>query len=220
MLRYGLTGGIASGKSTVAAMLREEGFPVLEADRISHQLMDPGQSAYNEVIAVFGKDIVNGDGRIDRGRLAEVVFQDREKLQRLNQILHPRVKEALVEQFAELEKNGAGAAAFVEAALIFEAGMDKKLDGVVVVWCLPEQQLARLIERGMKESDARQRMAMQMPVEEKLALGCERIDCSRTREETQRQVRELADRIRKQSRQVQTNEGSGGRRYHRNQLKD
>jgi dephospho-CoA kinase len=196
MLRYGLTGGIASGKSTVAAMLRAHGFPVLEADKISHGLIEPGGAAYQEVIARFGREFLDGNGKIDRARLAAIVFSDREKLDQLNGILHPRVEEELLRQLSKLEKSGSYAVAFVEAALIFEAGLHTKLDGVAVAWCLPEQQVARLTERGMSEAEARRRMAMQMPVEEKLALAAEKIDCSGSIEETRSQVDALAAKLR------------------------
>jgi dephospho-CoA kinase len=196
MLRYGLTGGIASGKSTVAAMLRERGFPVLEADKISHALIEPGGAAFEEVLARFGREIVDADGKINRGRLGAMVFRDPEKLQNLNGILHPKVEEELLRRLVELEKSGAVAVAFVEAALIFEAGLDKRLDGVVVAWCLPDQQVARLMERGISEAEARQRMATQMPAQRKLALAAEKIDCSGSIEETRSQVDALATRLR------------------------
>lgn len=196
MLRYGLTGGIASGKSTVAALLRESGFAVLEADRIAHQVMERGQPAYDEVVAIFGEKILGAEKRVDRSRLAAIVFSDREKLNQLNGIIHPRVEEEVVRQFAELEKSGKHGAAFVEAALIFEAGLHKMLDGVVVAWCLPEQQIARLMKRGLSEAEALKRMAMQMPAEEKLALATEKIDCSGSIEETRRQVDALAAKLR------------------------
>ena len=199
MLKYGLTGGIASGKSTVAAMLRGHGFAVLEADKISHALIEPGGAAYQEVVAGFGRTILDGDGKINRAALGAIVFADRERLDRLNGILHPRVEAGLLQRLAELEKAGGCDVAFVEAALIFEAGLDKRLDGVVVAWCLPEQQLARLMERGMSEAEARRRMAMQMPVQEKLALAGERIDCSGSMEETRQQVDGLAAKLRSAS---------------------
>jgi dephospho-CoA kinase len=199
MLRYGLTGGIASGKSTVAAILRELGFPVLEADRMAHQVIEPGQPAYDEVCSMFGDAILGGDRRIDRSRLAAIVFDDREKLNRLNAIIHPRVEEELVRQFSKLENSGKYAAAFIEAALIFEARLHKKLDGVVVVWCLPEQQITRLIERGVTEGEARRRIAAQMPVAEKLALAMEKIDCSGSLEKTRRQVEAFATKLRHSS---------------------
>jgi dephospho-CoA kinase len=196
MLRYGLTGGIASGKSTVAAMLRELGFPVLEADRIAHQVIEPGQRGYAEVIAKFGEEILDADQHINRGRLGAIVFNDREKLNQLNGIVHPRVEEEVIKRFAELESAGKYKAGFLEAALIFEANLHNRLDGVVVAWCLPEQQLARLIERGLSELEARKRIAMQMPAREKLALASDKIDCSGSLDETRRQVLELASKLR------------------------
>jgi dephospho-CoA kinase len=196
MLRYGLTGGIASGKSTVAAMLRELGFPVLEADRIAHQVIEPGQRAYAEVIAKFDEEILDADQHINRSRLGAIVFNDREKLNQLNGIVHPRVEEEVIKRFAELQSAGKYKAAFLEAALIFEANLHNRLDGVVVAWCLPEQQLARLIERGLSELEARKRIAMQMPVREKLALASDKIDCSGSLDETRRQVLELAAKLR------------------------
>ena len=195
MLRYGLTGGIASGKSTVAAMLRERGFKVVEADKISHGLIAPRGAAYDQVIARFGGDIVDGDRTISHSRLAAIVFEDQEKLRQLNSILHPLVEKEMERQFAELERDG-GQVAVVEAALIFEAGLRGKLDGVIVVWCLPEQQLARLMGRGMSEAEARKRVAAQMPAEEKLALATEKIDCSGSFDETRRQVDALASKLR------------------------
>jgi dephospho-CoA kinase len=196
MLRYGLTGGIASGKSKVAAMLREHGFALLEADKISHALIEPDGAAYEELIARFGREIVDEDGRINRGRLGAIVFHDPEKLKQLNGMLHPRVEKELLRRLEELQKSGTTAVAFVEAALIFEAGLDKRLDGVVVAWCLPEQQVARLMERGMSEAVARQRIATQMPVQEKLAWAAEKIDCSGSIEETRSQVDALAAKLR------------------------
>ena len=195
MLRYGLTGGIASGKSTVARILRELGFPVIEADRLAHQVMEPGQPAYKEVASVFGDASLDSDKRVNRSSLAAIVFNDHEKLRQLNGIIHPRVEEELLRQFTELEFSERYPAAFVEAALIFEAGLQKKLDGVVVAWCLPEQQLARLMERGLSEIEAGKRIAAQMPVAAKLALATERIDCSGPLEETRRQVEAFAKEL-------------------------
>ncbi|HXJ03506.1 MAG TPA: dephospho-CoA kinase [Candidatus Acidoferrum sp.] len=195
MKRLGLTGGIASGKSAVAAMLRELGFPVIDADALGHAVIEPGQPAYAEIVKEFGAGIVGQDGRIDRVKLATVVFADRGKLERLNAIVHPRVEEEMARTFAEWEKNGVRGAAFVEAALLVEAGYQKKLDGLVVTWCKPEQQMERLLARGMSEEEARRRIAAQMPAEEKLKYATEKIDCSGSLEKTKRQVEELAARL-------------------------
>ena len=196
MLRLGLTGGIASGKSAVAVMLRDLGFPVLDADSLAHKLIEPGQPAYNEVLSEFGPSITNTQGRIDRGKLAAVVFADRAKLDRLNAIVHPRVAEVVFHQFDDWTRQGTRDAAFVEAALLVESGIHKHLDGLVVAWCEPEQQLERLRSRGLTEAEARRRIAAQMPVEEKLRLATETIDCSGSLKQTRQQVEALAARLR------------------------
>ena len=196
MLRLGLTGGIASGKSTVAAMLREMGFHVLDADSLAHRLIEPGLPAYDEVVREFGPAVLDANRRVDRAKLAAVVFADRAKLDRLNAIVHPRVKEALLTQFAEWVRNGTPDAAFVEAALLVEAGYHKSLDGLVVAWSRPEQQLERLRARGLSEKEARTRIAAQLPVDEKLRHATEKIDCSGSLEDTRRQVEALAAKIR------------------------
>src|ERR1700694_4671321 len=195
MLRLGLTGGIASGKTAVAAMVRELGFAVLDADSLAHTLSEPGQPAYDEVVREFGTDVLDSDKRINRSKLAAVVFADHAELDRLNDILHPRVEAATHRQFEEWSRGGARDAAFVEAALLVEAGFHKKLDGLVVTWCRPEQLLERLGARGFSEADARRRIAAQMPAEEKLRYATEKIDCSGTLQETRRQVEVLAHKL-------------------------
>jgi dephospho-CoA kinase len=196
MLRLGLTGGIASGKSAVAAMLRDLRFPVLAADPLSHQLMEPGHPAYEEILNQFGPTIAEGpQAPINRGKLAAIVFSDPAKLARLNAILHPRVETAVEHQFDEWERAGNHEAAFVEAALLVEAGFDKKLDGLVVAWCQPAQQLERLLARGLSELDARHRLSSQMPVEEKLKRATYTIDCSHTLADTMAQVQALAAKL-------------------------
>jgi dephospho-CoA kinase len=197
MKRFGLTGGIASGKSAVAGMLREMGFHVIDADALGHEVMEPGTRAFEEIKREFGEGVIGEDGRIDRGKLGAMVFADRAKLERLNAIVHPRVEEEMVRKFSEWEKSGVKDAAFVEAALLVEAGYQKNLDGLVVVWCRPEQQLERLLARGLSEGEARRRIAAQMPAEEKLKYATEKIDCSGTLEDTRRQVGELGERLRR-----------------------
>jgi dephospho-CoA kinase len=197
MLRLGLTGGIASGKSAVAAMLREMGFAVLDADSLAHRLIEPGLPAYDEVLQEFGPGVVAPDGRVDRPKLSAIVFADRARLDRLNAIVHPRVAEVVFRQFEEWQRGGTRDAAFVEAALLIESGIHKKLDGLVVAWCAPEQQLERLLARGLSEAEARRRIAAQLPVEEKLRLATEKIDCSGSLEETRRQVEALATKLRR-----------------------
>ena len=196
MLRLGLTGGIASGKSAVAAMLRELGFAVLDADGLAHKLIEPGQPAYDKVVKEFGNSIIDPSGRVDRTKLGAIVFADQAKLDRLNAIVHPRVVEVVFSQFEAWRRSGVRDAAFVEAALLIESGIHKKLDGLVVAWCTPEQQLERLLARGLSETEALRRIAAQLPVEEKLRLATEKIDCSGSLEETRHQVEALATKLR------------------------
>jgi dephospho-CoA kinase len=183
----------------VAALLRELGFPVLDADSTSHKLMEPGQPAHDEIVKAFGGDIADASGRIDRRKLAGIVFADPAKLKQLNAILHPRVEQVILRQFEEWQKNGVRDAAFVEAALLVEAGMDKRLDGLLVAWCEQAQQMERLRARGMSEAEARRRMAAQLPLEEKLKHATEKINCSGTLEETRVQVQALAAKLRKRA---------------------
>jgi len=197
MLKMGLTGGIASGKSAVAAMLREMGFPVLEADVVAHKLIEPGQPAHDEVVREFGAELADAAGLIDRGKLGAVVFADAGKLARLNRIIHPLVEGIIFRQFEEWQRNGLRDAGFVEAALLVEAGIAPKLDGLVVAYCSPEQQVERLRARGMSEVEAKRRLAAQLPVEEKLRYATETINCSGSLEETRAQVRALAAKLRK-----------------------
>lgn len=196
-MKMGLTGGIASGKTAVAAMLREMDFRVLDADAVGHTSLEPGQAAHDEVLREFGAGLADERGWIDRTKLAAIVFADPAKLARLNSIIHPQVEEITFRQFAQWKREGVRDAAFVEAALLVEAGFASKLDGLVVAFCRPEQQIERLVARGMSEADAKRRIAAQMPVEEKLRYATERIDCSGTLEETWAQVKSLAAKLRK-----------------------
>jgi dephospho-CoA kinase len=196
MLRLGLTGGIASGKSAVAAMLRDLGFVVLDADSLAHTLIEPGQPAYGEVVAEFGPDILEPNGRVDRRKLGALVFASPEKLRRLNAIVHPRVRDSLLAQVEELRRQGRQPVVFVEAALLVEAGYLPHLDGLVVAWCRPEQQIERLRARGMSEEEARRRISAQMPAAEKLKHATHKIDCSGTIEATRKQVLDLAETLR------------------------
>ena len=192
MLRVGLTGGIATGKTTVAAMLRELGCRVLEADKIAHQMIEPDGPAYKEVVREFGPRILTAEGLVDRQKLGAIVFAEPARLARLNAIVHPPVLEEQSRQLAAIDHADAHAIAVVEAALLIEAGFDKKLECLVVTWCNPEQQLERLTQqragRALTIEQARQRVAAQMPIEEKRRRADEVIDCSGTLEFTRAQV--------------------------------
>lgn len=196
MLKVGLTGGIASGKSTVAAMLRTRGCPVLEMDPIGHELLKPGEPAFDETVREFGRAVLDANGAIDRGTLGTIVFASKEKRQRLNAILHPKILGKVREWFMARGRDGADFAV-VEAALIYEVGYDKELDRMVVCWCRPEQQTARLERRGLTREQARARLDAQMPIDEKRKLADDVIDCSKSLEETNRQTEALVNKLKR-----------------------
>jgi len=192
MLSIGLTGGIATGKTAVVAMLRELGCRVLEADKIAHQMIEPDGPAYQEVVREFGRGILTPEGFVDRQKLGPIVFADPARLARLNAIVHPPVLAEQSRQLAAIGQADPHAIAVVEAALLIEAGFDKKLEFIVVTWCTPDQQLERLTTRGtgrgLSMEQARQRIEAQMPVEEKRRRADAVIDCSGTLEHTRAQV--------------------------------
>ena len=199
MLRVGLTGGIASGKSTVASLLRDQDCMVLEMDPLGHELLEPGQSAYDEVVREFGNSILGPGDAIDRAKLGAIVFADAAKRARLNQILHPRILDVVLKWFAALDRPGGPEFAVVEAALIVESGFHKQLDNLIVCWATPAQQMERLIARGLTREQAELRISSQMPAEEKRRLANEVIDCSGSMEETERQVKSVVERLKQLS---------------------
>jgi dephospho-CoA kinase len=200
MLRVGLTGGMAAGKSTVASMLRAHDYPVLDADTIGHELLEEGQDAYKDVVATFGIDVLDQHGNIDRAELGKIVFAEPEKLKVLNAILHPRIGKVVEDWFAALARSSDPPdIAVVEAALLFESGFSHSLDKMMVCWCRPEQQVERMLERGLTEDEAKQRIAAQMPNEEKLKLADATIDCSGTIEETERLVASALAKLKRSS---------------------
>jgi dephospho-CoA kinase len=186
----GLTGGAGSGKSTVAAMLRDLGAEVLDADEAAHAAYEPGSPGFEAVAREFGPEFVR-DGRIDRNRLGEVVFNDTDARLRLNAIVHPLVREWMAERTAEAAERGA-AVVVQEVPLLFEVGLERLYSSVVLVYVPEMVQLQRLVEgRGLSEERARAMIASQMPIEEKRRRAHHVIDNSGTREETRTQVENL-----------------------------
>jgi dephospho-CoA kinase len=202
MLRVGLTGGIGCGKSTVAAMMRDLGCRVIDSDAIARELAEPGQPAYDEMVAAFGHEILLGDGHLDRAKIAHLVFADASKLSTLNKILHPRVIADEERQLAEIARAHRDAVAVIEAALLIEAGHHNVLERLIVVWCTPEQQIERLTNpqgRKMSREDAMQRIAAQMPLEEKRHMATDQIDNSGSLAATQQQVTKLVAQLKIQA---------------------
>lgn len=194
MLRVGLTGGIACGKSTVVAMLREQGCAVLEADPVAHKAIERGGPAHDELLREFGAGVRKSDGSIDRQLLGDIIFSNPARREQLNRIVHPHVIRWQEEQLAGWESVGLPFG-IIEAALLIEAGYHTRMDRLVVCWCRPEQQVERLMTRGLAREQAEARIAAQMPIEEKRRFATDEIDCSGTLEHTRGQVVGLAARL-------------------------
>jgi dephospho-CoA kinase len=168
---FGLTGGIASGKSTVAGMLRKAGVPVLDADKLGHQVLEKDGEAYGPVLEIFGSDILSVDGDIDRQKLGQQVFDNDEARKKLEAMTHPAISR-LAKKGIELIKDRGEELAFYEAALLVETGIYKGLEGLVVVTCSLENQLRRVMARdGFGKEAATARIASQFPIKEKLAVA-------------------------------------------------
>lgn len=183
----GLTGGIASGKSTVSAILTDLGVPIIDADQVSREIVEPGEAAYNEIRQVFGEDVIAADGNLDRVMLGQLVFNDQSLRKKLNHITHPRVNERFQEKMKELE--GKAEIVVWDVALLFESGMYQHVDEVWLVWVDVETQVCRLMERnGYSREEALARMRSQMPLEEKMKRADRLIDNRGTVEETRSTV--------------------------------
>jgi len=200
LLKLGLTGGIASGKSVVGEMFLKLGAHLIKSDAVAHWLMDPGRSVYKEVVRRFGPEILNPDGSINRPRLAEVAFSAAggapPRVQELNEIVHPAVIAHENEWMEEIGERDPNAIAIVEAALILEAGAGDRFDRLIVVTCHPEQRIVRYARRlGISEDAARaevtRRMAAQMPDEEKIKAADFVIDNSGSLDATEQQVQQV-----------------------------
>lgn len=194
MLRVGLTGGLATGKSFVGQILVELGCHLIQADTLGHRLLAPDGAAFALVVAEFGESIVAG-GKIDRKRLAREVFSKPERLAKLNEIIHPLVfelEDALIREITD-----PNAVVVIEAAILIETGSYKKCDKLIVTVCEERQQIERAMKRdGLSEEEAQARIARQMPLEEKRKYADYIIDTSGTREETIRQTRSVYESLR------------------------
>lgn len=183
----GLTGGVGTGKSTVAGFLRELGSTVLDADQAAREVVEPGTDGLAEVVEAFGPGYLK-DGRLDRARLAGLVFVDAEARRRLEAIVHPRVRVWMAEGTRAAAERGE-AIVVQEIPLLFETGLDRLMSAVVVVWVPVEVQLRRLVEgQTWSEADARARIAAQLPIEQKRARADFVVDNSGSRDETRAQV--------------------------------
>lgn len=192
MLNVGLTGGIACGKSTVSQMFVRLGGHLIDFDRLAHEVQEPGQPAWRDVVGFFGEDILQPDRKIDRNKLGAVVFNHPEKLKKLNVIVHPRVFEEWWRRLEKIEAQDPHAIVFSDVPLLFEGGMQHLFDLTILVMIEPEEQIERLMARNnICRDDAGQRLACQMPIREKVALADIVIDNSCTVKETEKKVKQV-----------------------------
>jgi dephospho-CoA kinase len=195
----GLTGGIASGKSTVAAMLRELGAPIVDADLLARQVVEPGSPALAEIAQRFGPDMLAADGSLDRKKMGERIFADPTARAALNAITHPRIAQASAAALAELAAAG-HRVAFYEAALLVENRIHERLGGLVVVSVPAEVQIARLCARDdLDEEGARARVAAQLPLASKVAVADWVVDNSGPVEHTRAEVERIWREIQEQA---------------------
>jgi dephospho-CoA kinase len=197
VLKAGLTGSIAVGKSFVCEVLREAGVHVLDADQVSRDVVAPGSKGLAGIVEAFDHEVLQPDGSLDRAKMAKLVFADEAKRKLLNSIVHPLVIEAQDKWIRNVEGADPHGIAVIDAALMIESGGYERFDKLVVVWCRPELQLARLMDRSaLSESEAKRRIAAQMPQDEKKRYADYLIDTSEGFDDTRRQTLELVDTLR------------------------
>ncbi|MEL7563841.1 MAG: dephospho-CoA kinase [Dehalobacterium sp.] len=185
----GLTGGIASGKSTVASLLRELGAYIIDADRIAREVVLPGRSAYLDIVKEFGEEIFGLDGEINRPKLGEIIFRNPQARERLNEITHPRIYSEIKRQIEERSKENPRGIIVVDIPLLIETGMTEIADEVWLAALPEKQQITRLMERnGYTEEEAKERIKSQMPLDEKRKFAHRIIDTSGLLKDTRSQV--------------------------------
>jgi dephospho-CoA kinase len=196
MLRVGLTGGLASGKSFVGKALAELGCHLLSADELGHQVLEPGGEAYDVAIREFGRGILDEEGRINRRRLAQIVFEDPAQLARLNAVVHPPVLAREERWMAECAARDPDGIAVLEAAILIETGTYKRFDRLILAVCDEQQQMERAIRRDkLTGPEVRSRLARQMPLAEKVKYADYVIDTSGDKENTLQQIRAVYDNL-------------------------
>ena len=192
MLKVGLTGSIAVGKSYVVSVLAELGCVTFDADKVAHSVMEPGRPAHEDIVREFGVGVLAPDGTIDRQKLGAIVFADEARRLRLNEIVHPRVLEEQNRLLQAAEAKNPDGIAIIDAALMIESGGYKRFDKLIVVHCDRETQIERLMRRNqITREDAERRLAAQMSSEEKLRYADYTIDTSGTFDETRQRVVEV-----------------------------
>jgi len=206
MLKVGLTGSIAVGKSYVLSVLADLGCATFDADKIAHSVMEPGRDAYDDIVREFGGNILSADGAIDRAKLGPIVFSDHARRKRLNEIVHPRVFEEQNRLLEEVARATPDAIAVIDAALMIESGGYKRFDKVIVVYCNRETQIERLMRRvNITRAAAEQRLAAQMSSDEKRRYADYEVNTDGTFEDTRRQVVHIYEELRRVHKTISKN---------------
>jgi len=202
-LLLGVTGGIATGKTTVVRMLEELGAPVIDFDLLAREVVEPGKPAWKDIVGYFGKGILLKDGRLDRDKLSGIVFQDAEKRKTLESFTHPRIYEASHRQVKKILEKAPNAVIQLDIPLLIEQNLQHMVHKVLVVYIPREKQIARLIERdGMSREEAVDRLRAQLPIDEKLGKADFVINNENTLEETKKQVEDLWQTLNNMQRQL------------------
>ena len=197
MLRVGLTGGLASGKSFVGHSLADLGCYLIEADQLGHEVMLPGAEAYDAVVREFGAGILDPDGQIDRRKLSAQVWDHPQRLEKLNTFIHPAVRAREERRMAEIAQADPHAIAVVAAAILVETGSYRNFDKLIVVTCSAEQQMERALKRGSySKEEILARLSRQLPIDDKVRLADYVIDTSGSKESTLEQVRSVYQSLR------------------------
>ena len=190
-LILGLTGSIATGKSTVSLMFDDYEIPVIDADKVARQVVVPGEQAYNEIVKEFGEDILREDKMLDRKKLGSIVFADKEKRKKLNNIIHPQIRKKMLHDRDQLVEQGEKCVV-LDIPLLFESELTHFVDKVIVVYADPKIQLERLMERDEStEEEAKQRINSQMSIKEKAARADAVINNNGTKFETYEQLEKI-----------------------------
>ncbi|EAC9526536.1 TPA: dephospho-CoA kinase [Listeria monocytogenes] len=191
----GLTGSVATGKSTVSNMIQHAGIPLVDADIAARKVVEPGTEGLKEIVAYFGEEILLADGTLNRAKLGEIIFKDKEKREKLNEITHPRVKDYMLEARERFFRAGEELV-FFDIPLLFESHLESLVDQIVVVWTTPETELKRLMERNnLTKEEALRRIESQMGIDEKARKADFVIDNNESLEKTQKQVYTFIERF-------------------------
>ena len=192
MMLVGLTGGIATGKSTVAKMFKQCGAVVIDADELARDVVKPGKPAWREIVSTFGKTVLNSDRTINRRALGAIIFNDRSKLRRLERIIHPRVEREQARLTRQAARNDPKAVVIYDVPLLFEAGVDKRVDKIIVVTADRKTQIARLKKRNsLSRAEAIRRIRSQMPLAKKIQRANHVLQGTLPRPSLRRQVGQL-----------------------------